>query len=196
MINPNDPQQNPDMFPNIDPKPKTRPEEPVGRVAPVRPTTPEHRDGDFRQFSNSSARSNNESGYGGRGQRPARVARPSTGSEQGSERSPLHPHFHAKVAGRGGGSPAWEGRNYDNSHGTPVRSRMRPARGDESPDKGATVPKFGAWNENDPQAAENFTHIFKRVRDERNTGTGNPTATPKHTSYSTHSQPSDEPKVN
>ncbi|KAL3615967.1 hypothetical protein CASFOL_040261 [Castilleja foliolosa] len=187
MINPNDP-------PNIDPKPKTRAEEPMGKAAPVRPTTPEHRDGDFRQFSNSSGRSNNESGSGGRGQRPARVARPRAGSEHGSERSPLHPRFQQKVVGRGGGSQASEGRNYENSQGTPVRSRIRPARGDESPDKGATVPKFGAWNENDSQDAENFTHIFKRVRDERNTAMANPTATPKRASYDTHSQLSDEPK--
>ncbi|KAI3450844.1 hypothetical protein Pfo_007509 [Paulownia fortunei] len=184
-------------------KPRTRPEEPIGRGA-VRPT-PEHRvsreDSDFSQFSNSPARSENmgqrttnESNYGGRGQRPARSARPSAGSEQSFERSPLHPHYQAKVMGRGSGSPAWEGKNHDNSHGTAGRSRLRPARGDESPDRGAAVPRFGEWNENDPQAAENFTHIFNQVRQERNTGTGNVSGTPKHPSYGTRSQPANEPK--
>ncbi|KAK4409193.1 RPM1-interacting protein 4 [Sesamum angolense] len=209
MINPNDPQENPDMFPSSDPPPlpsRTRPEEPIGRGA-VRPTTPEHRvsreDGDFRQFSDSPARNENmgnrttnESNYGGRGQRPARPARPSAGSDQSFDRSPLHPHYQAKVTGRGSGSPAWEGKSHDSSHGTAAKSRLRPARGDESPDKGAAVPRFGEWNENDPQSAENFTHIFNKVREERNTGTGagNMTGTPKHPSYGTRSQPSNEPK--
>lgn len=155
MINPNDPQENPDMFPDVEPSPlapapapttatsRSRPEEPIGRGA-VRPT-PEHRvsreDGDFRQQGNSPARGENtgqrvanESNYGGRGQRPARPTRPSAGSEQSSERSPLHPHYQAKVAGgRGSGSPAWEGKSHDSSHGTPGRSRLKPtSRGDES----------------------------------------------------------------
>ncbi|KAI3461852.1 hypothetical protein Pfo_018515 [Paulownia fortunei] len=215
MINPNDPQENPDMFTNIDPSPpapapappaksRTRPEEPIGRGA-VRPT-PEHRvsmeDGDVRQFRNSPARGENtgqrtanESNYGGQSQRPARSARPSAGSEQSFERSPLHPHYQAKVTGRSSGSPAWEGKNYDSSHGTPGRSRLRPTtRGDESPDKGAAVPRFGEWDENDPQAAENFTHIFNKVREERNTGAGNVPGTPKHPSYDTRGQQANEPK--
>ncbi|KAL0389868.1 UNVERIFIED_CONTAM: RPM1-interacting protein 4 [Sesamum calycinum] len=172
MINPNDPQENPDMFPSSDPPPlpparpsRTRPEEPIGRGA-VRPTTPEHRvsreDGDFRQFSNSPARNENM----------------------------------GESYGRGSGSPAWEGKSHDSSHGTAAKSRLRPARGDESPDKGAAVPRFGEWNENDPQSAENFTHIFNKVREERNTGTGagNMTGTPKHPSYGARSQ-SNEPKA-
>ncbi|KAK6164075.1 hypothetical protein DH2020_000939 [Rehmannia glutinosa] len=191
MINPNDPQDNPDMFLNkTDPspltpappptKPRTRPEPPIGRGA-VRPT----QEADFR-------RTNYESDHGGRGRRPARSARPSASSEQSFERSPLH---QAKVMGSGGGgSPAWEGRNYDSSHGNVGGSRLRPTRGYESPEKGAAVPRFGEWNENDPQSAENFTLVFNKVRQERNTGPGNPSATPKHPSYSTRSQPSNEPK--
>ncbi|KAG8371728.1 hypothetical protein BUALT_Bualt13G0118300 [Buddleja alternifolia] len=212
MINPNDPQEYPDMFPNIDPsplasapvpssKPKPRPE-PIGRRA-VGPT-PNHRasrdDGDFKQFMNSPApgentgqRNGNESNYGGRGQSPARSTRPSVGSEQSFDRSPLHPAYQGKVMGRGIGS---EGRSYDSSHGTPSRPRLRAStRGDESPDKGAAVPRFGEWNENDPRSAENFTHIFNKVREERNNGTGNVSGTPKHPSYGARGQLSDEPKV-
>lgn len=213
MINPNDPQENPDMFSNIDPSapasrpPKLRPrlDEPMGRGG-VRPT-PEHRegreDGDFRQFSNSPARGENtghrtpnESSNGGRGQRPARAARPSTGPEQSFERSPLHPQYQAKIMGGGsGGSPAWQGRNHDSSHGTPGRSRLRPARGDESPDKSAAVPRFGEWDESDPQAAENFTGIFNKVREERNIGPGRASGTtPKHPTFVASTKPSSEPK--
>ncbi|KAL3649294.1 hypothetical protein CASFOL_005697 [Castilleja foliolosa] len=210
MINPNDPQENPDMFPDnelarasSDPPP---PKSGTKSNLPIR-TGPENRksreDGDFKQqFSNSPARVENmgqkvanELSHGGRAQRPARTARRSEGSEQSIERSPLHPHYQAKVTGRGSGSPAWDGKSHDSSHGTPGRSRLKPTtRGDESPEKGAAVPRFGEWDENDPQAAENFTHIFNKVREERNTEGGNISGTPKHPSYGTRPQQPKEPK--
>lgn len=200
MINPNDPLENPEMFAHLEPStlapptppPKSRggrKEEAIGRGA-VRPT-PEQRDTDYRQFSNSSSARTE----GGRGQRPpARPARPSAGSEQSFERSPLHPHYQARVVGQGSGSPAWEGRSHDSSHGTPARSRLRPVRGDESPEKAAAVPKFGVWNENDPESAENFTHIFNKVREQKNTGAGNASATPKHISFEERRRLSNKPK--
>lgn len=149
MINPNDPQENPDMFPDADPpppeaappaKPRTRPDEPNGRgAAGVRPERGVSKDdGDFQHLSNSGEnpggqRAANEPSYGARAPRAGRPARPSGGSEQSFERSPLHPHYQAKVAGRGSGSPAWEGKSHDSSHGTPGRSKLRPTnRGDES----------------------------------------------------------------
>ncbi|KAK4492193.1 hypothetical protein RD792_002991, partial [Penstemon davidsonii] len=221
MINPNDPQENPDMFPNVDSSPLTPsrapatpsrsrnrpPEDPIGR-SPARPTN-EQRVNREDGYSNSPARSSenmvprsgNESSYGGgRGQRPAgRSPRASAGSEQSFERSPIHQHYQDKVtaaSGRGGsGSPAWDGRNHDSSHGTGGgKSRLRPVnRGDGSPDKGAAVPRFGDW-ENDPESAENFTQIFNQVRDEKNTGTGNVSGTPKHPSYGPRGQQPNEPK--
>ncbi|KAL2470678.1 RPM1-interacting protein 4 [Abeliophyllum distichum] len=207
MINPNDPEENPDMFPNTESpapapapapaplsKPQTRPGE--QRVS--------REEGDFRQFRNSPAQSENmgqrtanESNYVSRGVRSGGHARPSSGSEHSIERSPLHPHHQAKITGRGSGSPAWEGKNsYDSSHGTPGRSRLKSvAQGDESPDRGAAVPKFGEWDENDPQSAENFTHIFNQVRDERNNGAGNVSGTPKHSSHGAQNQHSKNHKT-
>ena len=38
------------------------------------------------------------------------------------------------------------------------------------PDKGAAVPKFGDWDENNPASADGYTHIFNKVREERNNG--------------------------
>lgn len=148
MMKSNDPQEKTDVLPDNDPSPvapahsaksSTRSEEPVVRGT-VRPT-PEHRvskeDGEFRQVSSSSSQGESTgqrtANGGGRVQRPAPPARPGAGSEQSFERSPLHPHYQAKVVGRGGASPAWEGKNDDSSHGTPGRSRLRPTtRGDES----------------------------------------------------------------
>ncbi|CAI0426570.1 unnamed protein product [Linum tenue] len=38
------------------------------------------------------------------------------------------------------------------------------------PDKGAAVPKFGDWDENNPASADGYTHIFNMVREERQGG--------------------------
>lgn len=40
------------------------------------------------------------------------------------------------------------------------------------PDHGAAVPKFGEWDETNPASADGFTHIFNKVREERQTGAG------------------------
>ncbi|KAL7116199.1 hypothetical protein ACP275_04G228300 [Erythranthe tilingii] len=176
MINPNDPQENPDMFLSASTTPSRR--------ESVRPTD----GGDFRQFGNSSTRSEKsglqpvaESNYGGRGgaQRPARSTRPSLGSEKSFENSPLHP------SGRGGGGGPHlvtrEGTrsNTSSAHGTPARPRPRPARVDESPERSPAVPTFGGWNENNPESAENFTYIFEHVRHRKNIDAGNAPVTPK-----------------
>lgn len=81
--------------------------------------------------------------------------------------SPLHPQ-------KGSASPGGEGKNsYNSSHGGAGKSRMKPAdQGDETPDRGAAVPKFGEWDEKNPQSADNYTGIFQRVRDERYNGPG------------------------
>ncbi|XP_042018451.1 RPM1-interacting protein 4-like [Salvia splendens] len=204
IINPNDPTENPDMFPDaVAPppaNPRPQPDEANGSgaagVRPQRRVSKEEDVDSHNSSENPGTRAATESSYAGRGQRAARPARPSAGSEQSFDRSPLHPHHQAKLAGgRGSGSPAWEGKSHDSAHGTPGRSKLRPtSRGDESPDKGAAVPRFGEWDENDPQSAENFTHIFNKVREERNTGPGNVTGTPRHNTYGTPGRQNDQPK--
>ncbi|XP_039000916.1 RPM1-interacting protein 4-like isoform X1 [Hibiscus syriacus] len=168
IVNPNDPQESPALH-----------QEPVGH-GPGR----SREEGDLKQYADSPARNENfnrrasedskPSRYGGgvsSGEAPKRSARASIGSENSIDKSPLH--HQARGAGRGSmASPAWEGKtSYDSSHGTPGRTKMRPsARGNESPDKGAAVPKFGDWDENNPSSADGYTHIFNQVREERNNG--------------------------
>jgi RPM1-interacting protein 4 len=157
MINPNDPEENPDILPNDSAsaqgptsRARAEPEEPIrqgaGRSADERRTSRE--DDDLRQFTDSPAlnenlgtRATNESAYqrqGGRGVTPGethrRPARPSIGSENSVERSPLHRQARASARDSGVNSPSWEGKtSYDGSHGTPGRSRLKPAtRGDET----------------------------------------------------------------
>ncbi|AQK61596.1 RPM1-interacting protein 4 [Zea mays] len=96
----------------------------------------------------------------------------------GMERSPLHPHHQARLVNRGGvSSPSWERRgssegNRGAAPTTPGRSsKMRPGgRGDETPERGSAVPKFGEWDEKDPSTGEGFTDIFNKVREEKQSG--------------------------
>lgn len=155
MINPNDPQENPDLVsdyaaPDQAPpfRAKAPPEEAAGQGA-VRQAH-EHRtsreESDLKQFANSPARNENlnrrasyepaPQRYGGRGpsfgEAHKRPARYSIGSENSMEQSPIHNH--ARISGRNSGapSPSWEGKNSNEGiQGTPGRSRLRP-KGDES----------------------------------------------------------------
>ncbi|CAK9168230.1 unnamed protein product [Ilex paraguariensis] len=205
MINPNDPQENRDLFANIPPLDQappsrigTDPGEPTGRRA-VRPTherpVSSREDGNLRQFTDSPARNANlgnrhssESVHqynGGRGSNSGRPVRQSAGSEHSIDRSTDHPHHQAKLMGKGSGSPASEGKNsYDSSHGTPGRSRLKPVtRRDESVDKAAAIPRFGDWDVNNPSSADNYTDIFNRKRQEKQAEGGNSTSTVTDPSY-------------
>ncbi|XP_073149226.1 RPM1-interacting protein 4-like [Henckelia pumila] len=214
IINPNDPLENPDMFRKIEPSPlapaapaplktRTKPEEPIvrGSVKQIHDHRVSRDDADFRQLSNSTVRNENvrqrppsESSYGGRVNRANQSTRSSAGSEYSIESSPHHPQ--ARNAGRGVGSAPWEGTNYENNHGIRARSRLGPiAQEDNSPEKGAAVPRFGDWNEHDPRSAENLTLVFDKVRQERNPTPGHVSNAPKRPSYSPQIQrPSNEPK--
>lgn len=146
MINPNDPQENPEAF------------------SQDRPSAQERRasreDSEFHRTTDPSH------------QRRARRA--STGSDCSVEQSPLHPHYPSKSA-KGGVSPSSvERRVSSEGHGvgsrTPGRSKLRhTSRGDETPDKESTVPEFGEW-EKDPNSADAYTGIFDSLRAEKQDG--------------------------
>lgn len=51
------------------------------------------------------------------------------------------------------------------------------------PDKSAAVPKFGEWDENNPASADGFTHIFNKMREEKQSGSTNAIATPDEKPY-------------
>ncbi|GMI69229.1 RPM1 interacting protein 4 [Hibiscus trionum] len=188
IVNPNDPQESPEVHRDYVAPIRAPPEsdEPVGH-GPARRGHERGRsreEGDLKQYGDSPARNENvnrrpsgdyaPSRYGrgvSSGDPPKRSTRASIGSENSIDKSPLH--HQARSTGRGSmASPAWEGKaSHESSHGTPGRSRMRPsARGNESPDIGAAVPKFGDWDESNPSSADGYTHIFNQVREERNNG--------------------------
>ncbi|KAL2923334.1 RPM1-interacting protein 4 [Bienertia sinuspersici] len=96
---------------------------------------------------------------------PKRAARANGGVKIGAKGSPVS-------------SPSSEKKgSSEGAHGlapsTPGRSRLRSVpRGNETPDRGASVPKFGEWDETDPSSAEGFTHIFNKVKEERHGSVG------------------------
>ncbi|XP_072969982.1 uncharacterized protein [Typha angustifolia] len=112
------------------------------------------------------------------GDPPRRAGKVSGGSDHSVEQSPLHPHHQVRAARKSGASsPFREGKgSTDHRHGVGSkaagRSRIKTGgKGDESPDTGSAVPKFGEWDEKDPSAADNYTGIFNKVRDEKRAGT-------------------------
>lgn len=60
------------------------------------------------------------------------------------------------------------------------------------PDKGAAVPKFGEWDEGNPSSAESYTHIFNKVREEKQGGGGHAPGTPTRRPYVVRNQPPDD----
>ncbi|KAK7271862.1 hypothetical protein RJT34_28106 [Clitoria ternatea] len=206
MINPNDPEEVLVSSADVPPsKPRVHSEDPnvKGSERSTHELQKNREDGDPKHFVDSPARhdnAGNRSGsdstyrYGSHGVGSAdnrrRPSRQSTGSEHSIERSPLHRQ--AKAPGRD--SPSWEGKSsYDSSHGTPGRSRLRPLnRGDETPEKGASVPKFGEWDENNPASADGYTHIFDKVREEKQVGAAHVSGTPNGRQYVVRNQATDD----
>ncbi|KAJ6824850.1 RPM1-interacting protein 4-like isoform X1 [Iris pallida] len=98
---------------------------------------------------------------------PLKKVRTSGGSDRSVEQSPVHSRNQAKAS--------WERRaSSEGSHGvpgTPGRFKSKTGgRGDESPDNGPAVPKFGEWDENNPSSADGYTQLFNQVREEKQTG--------------------------
>ncbi|KAL5210704.1 hypothetical protein ABZP36_006327 [Zizania latifolia] len=106
------------------------------------------------------------------------------------EKSPIHPRQQARIANKGGvSSPSRDRRgssegNRGTAPTTPGRSKFRSSgRGDETPERGSAVPKFGEWDEKDPSTGEGFTDIFEKVREEKQSGTGNAPAITNEADY-------------
>lgn len=45
------------------------------------------------------------------------------------------------------------------------------------------MPKFGEWDESDPSSADGFTHIFNKVREEKQVGSARVPNMPEQSSY-------------
>ncbi|KAJ7549186.1 hypothetical protein O6H91_07G044300 [Diphasiastrum complanatum] len=103
-----------------------------------------------------------------------------TSSHSSHTRSPLHPQLQqTRIANRtGSASPALEKKvpaegMLTSTPGTPGRIRARAgsisSRATDQSEK-SSVPRFGAWDANDPSSGDGFTVIFNKARDEKKSG--------------------------
>lgn len=97
----------------------------------------------------------------------------------GQGQSPLHRSYQGRQGSKLQATSPARKRNASEGGGTvfapltPRRSKMGAnTRPDETPDRSAPLPKFGDWNEKDPTSADDFTYIFNKRREEKQTGAG------------------------
>lgn len=188
LINPNDPQENPESFSQDMP---VRPSK--FRTYELEATVPKNVD--VHRPTGSPLRKppsdSPQHQYGERGY-PSdtnwRARRKSGGSDHSFDQSPFHPNYQPKGGSRvGATSPSSERKVASEGRGvapsTPGRARGKHGgRGGEIPGKGPEVPKFGDWDESDPASADDFSHIFNRVREERQEGSAGVPSTSKQSS--------------
>ncbi|XP_047318160.1 RPM1-interacting protein 4-like isoform X2 [Impatiens glandulifera] len=123
---------------------------------------------------------------------PKRTGKQSVGSDRGFDHSPLHPQQNqTRVSGTVIGSGvSSEGSHSLTAPSTPGRSRLRQIPISEDTSDQSAVPRFGDWDETDPTAAEGFTEVFDRVRQERqNVEGGVPTTRNEFSRSYGHQQP-------
>lgn len=172
MFNPNDPEENPAAF-GLKSEDSFQSEEidPIPSKQQRGVETARRQSGDA--YARAGGADGSRRGPGGGGGR----------ENTGSEESPNHQIYQGRLGNRPG-SPYWERKNPSEggnaiAPSTAGKSRLRPgSRPDETPDRGAALPKFGAWDENDPSAGEGFTVIFNQARNEKKTG--GPVRIPAH----------------
>ncbi|KAI5073240.1 hypothetical protein GOP47_0011253 [Adiantum capillus-veneris] len=93
-----------------------------------------------------------------------------------SEQSPSHPS--SPFRGRLGNKPTVPSylgpdKKWPRDDGAPpnhpAKTRLHPAsRGEDMfPERSSALPKFGAWDENDPNSGDGFTVIFSNARNEK-----------------------------
>ncbi|XP_017699213.1 RPM1-interacting protein 4-like isoform X2 [Phoenix dactylifera] len=197
MINPNDPDQNPEAYAD-DVSPVQAPPVRAG-TNPGAPGLKDGRstrreDGDFRRTTELPLR-NEAMGrkppadpphrrHGDRGSHGRLHERP--GKINAGDPSSLHPSYQARSGSRGGAhASSLERKVSSEGHGpfptTPGRSRKKSGgQGYETPEKDLTVPRFGAWDESNPSSGDNYTGIFNKLREIRASPTSNATDVPSY----------------
>ncbi|KAK4742894.1 hypothetical protein SAY87_000895 [Trapa incisa] len=146
---------------------------------PVRPMHEEktsHATDLRRSAADSTSRSTNRAKHHQvEGARPShmRAAKGSTAFDQSVHKSPAH--LQARISGRAGGSPTLERRVASNSsYMSPRPSRFdNTSRGDAMFDEDSTIPKFGDWDDKNPESADGYTQYFRIIQQGRQNGTRN-----------------------
>jgi RPM1-interacting protein 4 len=166
MFNPNDPVDNPEAFSSsiAAPSPSRAPPPPPSHherapsdapppppPAPYAGGSPYHRHAAGGGETPPARRGGGRTSGGGGS---------SYSVEHSPSPSPLHPYSDSGSGSYGGGLVA-NSRAKGGGGGAP--------RGNETPTRGSAVPRFGDWDSN-PASADGYTHIFNKVREEKQTG--------------------------
>ncbi|KAK1297579.1 RPM1-interacting protein 4 [Acorus calamus] len=161
IINPNDPEQNPDAF--IMP-------EPPFQAAPDRDMPPIPRHPRRKQHDVVGELEHQRESFD---PQRSRYRKGSDNSRSGSERSSSDYSLiqsHQQQGSFGARKNSAEASHGFSSSSPPRHGRLRAenSRLDNNHHRrAASVPKFGAWDEMDPKSAEGFTVIFDRVKEEK-----------------------------
>lgn len=154
MINPNDPEENPEAFSSVAAPSPNRSEAAGRSPSPAPPPPPPHPRHERRPSDAPPPLSPNP--YAASPYHARRGGARAAGGGYSVEQSPVHPH-------------SSESGGYGLVASSVDRSRARGGpRGNETPTRGSAVPKFGDWDSN-PASADGYTHIFNKVREEKQT---------------------------
>ncbi|XP_077211352.1 RPM1-interacting protein 4-like isoform X2 [Tasmannia lanceolata] len=168
MINPNDPEQNPDAFMCGSPSHEYSTRQQNHMEVPNKGA---------HVVQHHHKRYPNEEGEGSRSYPQKIRNHKNRNSESGSE---ISNSDHALIKShRHPGRYGLSNKSSDSStSSTPLppghaTSRSGNNRGEVIPHRVASVPKFGAWDETDPKSGEGFTIIFNKVKEEKKIGAAN-----------------------
>ncbi|XP_068669485.1 RPM1-interacting protein 4-like isoform X2 [Aristolochia californica] len=180
MMNPNDPEQNPEAFnqqSGINQHQKRGPSgEEVGgsrdhMEAPQRYDSINHRKS-LEPQKIQHVRSNNSDTSSDR-------------SNSNSDRSLRQSHHRRWRSGQGSNSA--EGSNsFTLSPAKPTRSKPGSTQAEEKSHRVASIPKFGAWDETDPKSGDGFTVIFDKVKEQKQMGITNTATIPSEPFFYSH----------
>ncbi|KAF0898171.1 hypothetical protein E2562_001816 [Oryza meyeriana var. granulata] len=163
MINPNDPLENPEAFSSVAaPSPS--------RASPPPPSHHERGPSDAPPPPYTGSPYHRHAGGETLARRGPGGGRTSGGYsvEQSPSPSPLHPYSQSRADYSESGS------SYGGLVPNSVdRSRAKGGGGHETPTRGSAVPRFGDWDSN-PASADGYTHIFNKVREEKQSLGGKP----------------------
>ncbi|KAL4185030.1 hypothetical protein AMTRI_Chr10g228570 [Amborella trichopoda] len=188
IMNPNDPEENPEAFRYGTADPKSFDASPLHLAS----TSPKRRQ--YERHQSDVAERHGYPMYS-----PSRY---DSGARKVMHGSPIHGHTSygrdMQSQGNSGSSPLRVRKSSrDGGHGlsptSPVRFRSKGgnSRDDDQLESVAAVPKFGAWDDRDPTSGDGFTVLFNKVKEERQIRAAKPPVIPTKpvvypTSYKKH----------
>ncbi|XP_068668518.1 RPM1-interacting protein 4-like [Aristolochia californica] len=177
MINPNDPEQNPEAF-NMGSFNHRSVNNQHHKRGPIREEVGGYRDQmEAPQHYDSI---NHRKSLDPQKTRRVRSSNSDTGSDRSnrnSDHSLMQSHHRRRRSGQGSNS-AEGSSSFIPSPAKPTRSKTGSTQAEEQSHRVASIPKFGAWDETDPKSGDGFTIIFDKVKEQKQMGISNTATIP------------------